>query len=552
MKLLVAPAEGDPFELELNDGSMVVGRSSTAHLPLADPYASRHHARLTIRGESLLVEDLGSRNRTFVNDQPVVGRVEVHPGDVIKIASSTLRREGEAELLSDAMTRAPESSTALDSTAVRMAVTQTEGESSDSIAKIRDGEALDRYANRLRTLRQIHRGYSRATTRAELLRVVLDSMFRYFAADQGAIYLRGPQGELRKEDSRPLDGPGIPLPEQTVARVLHEEVAIATRVESAQQMGEPSVAQPYFLMAAPLLEGGVSFGMLVLSTTRPLRGGAEEEIDLLAELAREAALEIKRMGLVEEAAQRRLLQLELDLARRIQLGILPDKTPSFAGYSFLTRNLPSRGVSGDLYALSLRRGGDECVLILGDVSGKGFAAALVTASVEAFSTVMVEAGYAPDEICTRLSRQLFERTLPSGFVTAFVGALDRESGRLTYTNAGDNAALLAQPDGSLARLSSLGLPLALMKDSVYESRQVVMAPGATLLLYTDGIIEARDRADQEYGLARLEDRFLGNRNATLGEIFAAIHDDVESFTGGVPYADDRTIVLVRRSAAGAG
>ena len=101
----------------------------------------------------------------------------------------------------------------------------------------------------------------------------------------------------------------------------------------------------------------------------------------------------------------------------------------------------------------------------------------------------------------------------------------------------------------MVRLSSLGLPLALMRDSVYESRQVVMAPGATLLLYTDGIIEARDRADQEYGLARLEDRFLRSRDATLGEIFAAIHDDLEQFVSGAPYVDDRTIVLVRRSAA---
>ena len=86
--------------------------------------------------------------------------------------------------------------------------------------------------------------------------------------------------------------------------------------------------------------------------------------------------------------------------------------PAFAGYSFSERNVPSRGVSGDFYTLTVRAGGDECVLIVGDVSGKGFAAALVTSSVEALSAVMIEAGYPPHEICTKLSHQLLRERFP--------------------------------------------------------------------------------------------------------------------------------------------
>ena len=185
-----------------------------------------------------------------------------------------------------------------------------------------------------------------------------------------------------------------------------------------------------------------------------------------------------------------MLDLELALARRIQLGILPDELPSFAGYSFLSRNVPSRGVSGDFYTLTLRAAGEECLLFMGDVSGKGFSAALVTASVEALSAAMIEAGYPPHEICSKLSHQLFDRTLPNGFVTAFIAALDRQSGRLVYTNAGHNTALLAGPTARSRSSGASGCRSPWCETAAYESREVLLDPGATLLLYTDGITEA--------------------------------------------------------------
>jgi serine phosphatase RsbU (regulator of sigma subunit) len=550
MQLLVTPAEREPFNFELENGSIIVGRSSTAHLALADAYASRHHARLTRRGESLMVEDLGSRNGTYVNGRPVVAPTEVHPGDLIRIAGSSIRRSDEGELISDVMTSAAEEKAEVrDVTLIRPAA-DILGESSDSIDAIAAGEALRRYASRLKTLRAIHRAFSsRATSRADLLRTILDWAFDLFSPQQAEIYLRASDGELRRADSRPADATaGIPLPERIVAQVLQERLAMTAKVDMTLS-GDSGRSSPTFLIAAPMLDGDGTFGMLVLSRDHPRQRFNEEQLDLFVELTAEAALELRRIMFVEEAEQTRLLEHELTRARSIQLNILRTlngELPNFGGYSFLSHNIPSRGVSGDFYTLTVRAGGDECVLIMGDVSGKGFAAALVTASVEALSAVMIEAGYPPHEICTKLSHQLFERTLPSGFVTAIVAALDRKSGRLVYTNAGQNAALLARPDGSLEELRSVGLPLALMRGGAYESREVLLEAGATLLLYTDGITEAANRENEEYGLDRLRACFVRHHQASLLDIVHGIEADLDHFVHDVPYADDRTVLLVRR------
>ena len=117
---------------------------------------------------------------------------------------------------------------------------------------------------------------------------------------------------------------------------------------------------------------------------------------------------------------------------------------------------------------------------------------------------------------------------------------------MVYTNAGHPAALLARPDGSVEQLESFGLPLALVHGSRYTAREVVLEPGATLLLYTDGITEAENRAEAEYGIERLVECFARNRQATLDGVFQAISSDLDRFVGGVPYADDLTVLMVRR------
>jgi sigma-B regulation protein RsbU (phosphoserine phosphatase) len=208
--------------------------------------------------------------------------------------------------------------------------------------------------------------------------------------------------------------------------------------------------------------------------------------------------------------------------------------------------VPSRGVSGDYYKVVERLGGRECALMVADVSGKGMAASLLTACLEALSASPIEDGLPPDDIFARLSRLLHARTPPEKYATAFLGALDVESGDLRFANAGHNPALVVRRGGEVERHGATGPPLGLIALSAYRLGEVALAPGDLLVLYTDGIVEAVDPDDEEYGLDRFAAACAGLREDDLPAVAGALERDLAAFVRGVPYGDDRTLVLLRR------
>ncbi len=186
--------------------------------------------------------------------------------------------------------------------------------------------------------------------------------------------------------------------------------------------------------------------------------------------------------------------------------------------------------------------------MVADVAGKGMAASLLTVSLQALSTGPVMDGLPPDEICARLSRLLYLRTPPEKYATAFLGVLEPATGRLSYTNAGHNPPLLVRTDGAVEELAATGVPLGLLPQAPYQAAAAGLGPGDLLVLYTDGLVEACGPGDEEYGLDRLKEACRHYRGeADLAALAEALEGDLEAFAGGVPFADDRTIVLARRS-----
>jgi sigma-B regulation protein RsbU (phosphoserine phosphatase) len=203
-------------------------------------------------------------------------------------------------------------------------------------------------------------------------------------------------------------------------------------------------------------------------------------------------------------------------------------------------------VSGDFFKIAERSNGEECVIFIADVSGKGMAAAVLTASVEALAAGPIEAGRTPDEVCRRVSRRLYERTPPEKYATAAMALLDPATGTVRYSSAGHNPGLLIRQDGSTEWLDSTGPPLGLLPESEFESRELTLEPGDTLVWYTDGITEAENPDEEEYGEERFEAVCVSNRDKRLYELEAALNQDLLAFARGVPFADDRTVVMVRR------
>jgi sigma-B regulation protein RsbU (phosphoserine phosphatase) len=259
-------------------------------------------------------------------------------------------------------------------------------------------------------------------------------------------------------------------------------------------------------------------------------------------------MRIHNVRLAEEAAERKLLEAEVARAREIQVALLPDTIPEPTGYEIYGGNAPSRGVSGDFFKIAERDEGKECVLFLADVSGKGIGAAVLTATIEALTAGPIEQGYEPDHACSRVSRRLFQRTSPEKYATAFLAVLEPESGKIRFTNAGHNPGLVVRGDGSSEWLESNGPPLGILPEGEYELAELGLEVGDTLVLYTDGITEANNPEDDEYGEERLEAVCVGHREQPLDRLADELNKDLDHFADGVPYADDRTLVIVRRSA----
>ncbi|MEJ2368890.1 MAG: SpoIIE family protein phosphatase [Acidobacteriota bacterium] len=300
------------------------------------------------------------------------------------------------------------------------------------------------------------------------------------------------------------------------------------------------------LVAAPLLGPEGSLGMIALSSSAASRTFTEEDMELLVSLASVAALRLRNISLAAQAAERERLAAEVALARRIQLAILPDRLPEIETLEMYGQSIPSRVTSGDFYKAFSRADGHQCVLFLADVSGKGLPAALVTGALEALSAGPLETGLGPAETFNRISQRLFERTPPEKYATAFLAVVDTASGEISYANAGHNAALVLREPGGEEWLGATGTPLGLLPGMEYGGNTVMLAPGDTLILYTDGITEASDAEDNEFGRDRMAGVFAKHRRKSLKDWAEALEKELLAFTGGTPFADDRTLLMVRR------
>jgi len=543
LRLLVTPPLGEPFEHVCEADSLVVGRSSKADLVLSDRFLSRQHARFFRDGEAWLVEDLGSRNTTLVNGRPVEQPVRLTRGDLVKLSETVISVE-DFETRTAPRAKPPGERTTSDTLVLRSA--------SELLAAAERESA----GASLRLLNEVHRALAGSLSLSELLELVLDRAFAHLGPEEAVIFLKRAHGGLELAASRRLPGA---TGDELRSRSLEHEVADKCQsalVLDAQTDARFSAAESILssgvrsLIAAPLIGPLGSEGMIVLSSRVHLRRFSEQDLELLTALASVAALRIRNLSLAEEAARRRELEKEMALARQIQLMLLPETLPQVPGYSVFACNDPSRAVSGDLYEFQCRATGDERVVVIADVSGKGMAASLLAASFDALLVGPIEVGYRPNRICELVSRRLFLRTAPERYVTAFIAALEPASGRLGYTNAGHNPALLVRADRSVQRLPANGVPIGLFPATQYEGAEVTLGPGDLVLLYTDGITEAANPAGDEFGLERLQAVVCQHAREPLVALAVAIEAAVEVFVEGTPFGDDRTLVMLRRDAPG--
>jgi sigma-B regulation protein RsbU (phosphoserine phosphatase) len=233
---------------------------------------------------------------------------------------------------------------------------------------------------------------------------------------------------------------------------------------------------------------------------------------------------------------------EFQETREIQSGLLPSSIPSVPGYEIAAEWQAARSVTGDYFDLQ-PLGDGRLAICIADVVGKGMPAAMVMSNLQAAIKTAFEEGGRPEDLCARVNRVMCANLAPGKFITLFYCILDPEDGTITYTNAGHNAPILLRRDDGCLRLRQGGAVLGVLPEWAYESAQTQLRPGDRLLLFTDGLIEARSAADEEFGEARLIQLVSDNRKLGAGELKQMILSAAAEFNG-QSLQDDLTFIVV--------
>ncbi|MEP6768671.1 MAG: PP2C family protein-serine/threonine phosphatase, partial [Acidobacteriota bacterium] len=249
--------------------------------------------------------------------------------------------------------------------------------------------------------------------------------------------------------------------------------------------------------------------------------------------------------LMAESAEKKQMDREFALAHEIQSRLLPDRPPVVPGYDFHGSNVPSRQVSGDYFDFRPRSDG-KIYAAIADVCGKGVGPALLMASLQASFHAWADELVPVSQMTGRLSEAIARRSGSDRFITFFLILVDPATGEIEYTNAGHNQGLLVGADGVVQELPSHGLPLALFPGRPYGSSKIILSPGDLLFLYTDGVTEAANAEGEEFGLDRLKDFVKTQIGKHPTEVDAALARTLEDYADGEHFADDRTLLMLRR------
>ncbi len=552
--LKIIPTQGSAYDFEFSGQSLLIGRSSSADLVIEDESMSRKHARLYREGGQVYIEDLGSQNGTWVNSRKITQPTPAPAGALIRLSNTLITTGSRSPAPPPEPSFLANDDELSERTLFRNATEMLRLQDEAPVEAAEPGDDPQNHLKRLKILNEVHRDVADMDDKDALLELILDRLFDHLHPEQSVIFLKREDGSLYPAASRSLSGLkrkftysrrlASEVTEKGMAALVYD-VRLDKRFSASASMVASGLRS---LAAAPLLSRKGCLGMIVLASRAQIRQFTEDDLALLVSLASVASLRIRNLALAVEAAKRQQLEQELKLARRIQTALLPSKLPEIPGYRLYGNNIPSQGVSGDYFEALTRLDGKECVLLIADVSGKGMSASLLTATMEALSAGPIEDGLPPHDICLKLSRMLFKRTPADRYATMFMAALELDTGMLRYCNAGHNPALAIGADGAVQELSATGLPLGLLPKGDYTLGEIQLNPGDTLVMYTDGITEAANRDEEEYGMPRLKAFCQARRDLGLEDLAKELQGDLARFADGVPFGDDRTLVIARREA----
>lgn len=526
-----------PFRQQLQGSNVSIGRASDCTIPIKDRYLSRKHAEIVSAAGEWVLKDCGSANGTYLNGSRVERDHRLHNGDRIRL--------GDTEILFET---AEHNTDRVLAVADRAAATTIAIAAHDSDIKADTGDL-----SRLRILTQLARELIEDLPMNELFGFIVDRVLEHTGASRAAIGLLAADGEsfvnveVRRQD--PGDSSELVISRTVLDDVVKAKQALAfmdvsgdeklSRAHSIVMQGIRAI------LCAPLTIGPAVVGVLYVDYLFTQRTISEEDVRLVAQIARFAAIKLETTRLREEAIQKRLIDEELKTASVIQRGLLSAAPTGVKGYTFAGANHACRTVSGDYYDFVLRPDG-RIYFVIADVSGKGITAGLMMAGLQASFRILCKNDPAPGDLVSQLNVALKENLPQSKFVTLFLGRLDTQTGAVEYANAGHTPPLWIRREG-VSELTETDVVLGVVPRAAYVNRFLQLAPGDALVLFTDGVSEAENEEGEDLGARAMTPSLRPLHGASAGEISAAVERDVLAHIGNSPLADDVTLVVVSRN-----
>jgi sigma-B regulation protein RsbU (phosphoserine phosphatase) len=540
----------------ISNDRAVIGRSSDCDVPLDVAAVSRRHAAVLRERDRFFVEDLESRNGTFLNEQRVVTRTPLRDGDQLVICGQMLRFHGDhniagAALAGDfSLTDLMEDDTTTAGRASVMATFDVGGGGSASWRLSAKPEV------KLAALLEISNNLSKTFTVDEILPKLLDSLFKIFVqADRGFVVMRpradGPLVPVAVKNRREGDEQRTRISRTIVEEAIKSRKAILSadassdeRFGMAQSIADFAIRS---MICAPMISSDSEpAGVIQIDTLNQRSRFTDEDLEVLAGVASQAALSIDNARMHEQMLEQRALERDLELARRMQRALLPSEPPAVPNYCFFDYYQSARQVGGDYYDYVSLPGG-RFATIVGDVAGKGVAAALLMARLS--SDVRFILASEPDtaKALQKINANFCNSDWQDKFVTMIVAVVNPQTNELTLANAGHMAPMLRHSNGKVETLGDdiAGLPLGVSDGYEYEAHHRTLESGELVIVFTDGFSEAMNSNRELYGLERLTEQ-VSSSALSVADVGQHILDDVSKFVGDYAQSDDMCLVSFGR------
>ena len=299
-----------------------------------------------------------------------------------------------------------------------------------------------------------------------------------------------------------------------------------------------------FAALIPMRQQDETKGLLAIGPKISGIGFDEGDLEFLTTLGNQAMTSLENARLFEETLEKQRMEEELNLARNIQQGLLPSELPKLKGYEIAALNIPSRQVGGDYFDV-IPVSGDLYGIAIADVSGKGAGAALLMANLQASLQALTAGGVEIGEMVSRINDLIYRNTALDKFITFFYGQLHIKTNVFTFCNAGHNPPYKMSSKGKTEELSIGGIILGMMPDMKFETGEVILKPGDRIVMFTDGITEAMDTKEEEFGEERLQNTIQKWPDLSAQDLMDKISSEVKQFSEGAPQADDITMVVLK-------